>query len=341
MNLQKILVTGGAGYIGSHTAKALAAAGYVPIVIDDLSTGNEWAVQWGPLVKGNIADESLVRRTIERYDVRAAIHLAASAYVGESMSDPRKYFQNNVNNSLKLLDALLAGGVTQLIFSSSCAVYGIPQSDDLNEDHPQAPVNPYGESKVFIERACQWYDTAYGLRYVSLRYFNPAGADSSGEIGESHDPETHLIPLAIGTALGQYPELNVYGTDFPTADGTAVRDYIHVSDVAAAHVSALQYLEAAGKSVPINLGAGRGASVREVIEAVERVSGRSVATREEARRAGDPPVLVASAQRAEEVLGWKPAFRDLDCIIATAWNWAMAQSRLERRENQLLSSQTC
>ncbi len=324
--MQSILVTGGAGYIGSHTAKALAAAGFMPVVLDNLSTGNEWAVRWGPLVRGNVADESLVRRTIERYEIRAAIHLAASAYVGESMSNPRKYFHNNVNNTLAFLDTLLACGVNRLIFSSTCAVYGIPQTKFLDEDHPQRPVSPYGESKLFIERACQWYETAYDFRFVSLRYFNAAGADLAGEIGESHDPETHLIPLAIATALGQHPELNVYGTDFRTADGTAVRDYIHVSDVAAAHVSALKYLGAGGSSAQLNLGTGRGVSVREVVEIVKRISGRSVPTREEPRRPGDPPILIASAKRAQKILGWKPAFQNIDSIISTAWNWSVSQA---------------
>src|SRR4051794_27353835 len=245
----------------------------MPVVLDDLSTGNDWAVQWGPLVKGNVSDESLVRRTVEKYEIRAAIHLAASAYVGESMKHPRKYFHNNVSNSLSFLDTLLGCGVDQLIFSSTCAVYGIPETDVLDEDHPQLPVNPYGESKLFVERTCQWYEAAYGLRYVSLRYFNAAGADPSGDLGENHEPETHLIPLAIGTALGSHPKLSVYGTDFPTADGTAVRDYIHVSDVAAAHVSALEYLQDGGASDRLNLGTGRGVSVREVIKTVEQLSG--------------------------------------------------------------------
>jgi UDP-arabinose 4-epimerase len=325
VGLQNVLVTGGAGYIGSHTAKALAAAGYTPVVFDDLSTGNLWAVKWGPLVKGNIADDVLLRRTIDRYEISAAIHLAASAYVGESMENPRKYFHNNVQNSLSFLDTLLACGVDRLIFSSTCAVYGVPQTEALDEEHPQAPVNPYGESKLFIEKACQWYEAAHDFRYVSLRYFNAAGADPSGVIGESHDPETHLIPLAIGTALGLYPELCVYGTDFPTPDGTAVRDYVHVSDVAAAHVSALQYLEAGGPSERMNLGTGKGVSVREVIQTVERLSGTPLPTREEKRRAGDPAALIALAQRAKEVLGWKPSFTDIESIISTAWNWSSSQ----------------
>ncbi len=306
------------------------------MVLDDLSTGNQWAVQWGPFIQGNVADESLVRRTVERYEIRAAIHLAGSAYVGESMTNPRKYFQNNVTNSLTLLNALLASGVDRLIFSSTCAVYGIPQADVLDEDHPQAPVNPYGESKLFIERACQWYEAAYNFRYVSLRYFNAAGADPSGDLGESHEPETHLIPLAIGTALGLYPELSVYGTDFPTPDGTAVRDYIHVSDVAAAHVSALQYLETGGASERLNLGTGKGISVREVIETVEQISGVSIKTREEDRRAGDPPVLIASPKRAAQVLGWKPSFNDIHSIISTAWKWNVAQMQTVAEPGLLL-----
>lgn len=295
------------------------------MVLDDLSTGNEWAVQWGPFVRGDIANTSLVHRTVERFEIKAAIHLAASACVAESMRDPSKYFRNNVAHSLSFLNALVACDVSRLVFSSSCAVYGIPQADVLDEDHPQVPVNPYGESKLFVEKACQWYEAAYNLRYVCLRYFNAAGADSSGELGESHVPETHVIPLIIGTSLGLYPEFTVNGTDLPTPDGTAVRDYVHVSDVAAAHVSALEYLQAGGPSERLNLGTGNGVSVRKIIQTVERLSGESIPTREGHRRPGDPPVLIASHKRAEHVLGWKPAYTDLHSIISTARNWSVSQ----------------
>lgn len=319
--MRRVLVTGGAGYIGSHTAKALAAAGYQPIVLDNLSSGNRSAVCWGPLEAGNIADESLVRGLIERYDIDSVIHFAANAYVGESMSSPRKYFQNNVTNSLKLLDAIVDCGVRDVVFSSTCATYGIPTSVPIGEDHPQAPVNPYGESKLFIERALNWYGQAYGLRSVCLRYFNAAGADPDGEIGECHDPETHLIPLAIRAAQTGYSPLTIFGSDYETPDGTAVRDYTHVSDLADAHVRALKYLSGGGDSTAINLGTGRGHSVKEVQRAVKRVSGRPAPHVMMPRRAGDPAILVAKAEKARTVLGWEPRYTDLDEIVATAWRW--------------------
>ncbi|PYV14056.1 MAG: UDP-glucose 4-epimerase GalE [Acidobacteria bacterium] len=293
----RILVTGGAGYIGSHTAKALAQAGHEPVVFDNLSEGHGWAVQWGPLVEGDLADLSLLSATLAAYKVEAAIHFAASAYVGESVRNPRKYFRNNVANTLGLLEALVDGGVRHIVFSSSCATYGVPAKLPIAEDQVQLPINPYGESKRFVERALEWFGRAYGLGWVALRYFNAAGADADGQLGEDHDPETHLIPLAIRCALGHQSHLEVYGTDYPTPDGTAVRDYIHVGDLAKAHVLALQHLLKGGQSSALNLGTGRGYSVREVVAAVERISGEPVAVRETARRLGDPPVLVAEATR--------------------------------------------
>ena len=325
MTAKNVLVSGGAGYIGSHTAKALVSAGFNPIVLDNLSSGNRWAVQWGPLVLGDIADKALVRRTIREHNIGAVIHLAASAYVGESMQNPRKYFENNVTKSLSFLDTLIDCGIDKLVFSSSCATYGLPQTEIINESHPQNPINPYGESKLFIERACHWYDQAYRLRTVCLRYFNAAGADPDGELGESHSPETHLIPLAIDSALGRYPALTVYGTDFPTIDGTAVRDFVHVSDIAAAHVNALQYLTHHGKSSNVNLGTGRGSSVRQIISLVEKTSGGKVAVEDDAARPGDPAVLVACADLAKKVLGWTPEFSTMEEIIATAVNWHCSQ----------------
>ena len=316
-----VLVTGGAGYIGSHTCKALAEAGWSAVTYDNLSTGHEWAVKWGPLVIGDLCDAPLLRRTIRRYDVKAVVHFAASSLVGESVRHPREYFRNNLVNTLGLLDAMLDCGVTSMVFSSTCATYGEPQSESLDETHPQMPVNPYGETKLAIERALRWYGDAYGIRSVCLRYFNAAGADQDAEIGELHEPETHLVPLVLEAALDPQRPVSIFGTNFPTPDRSAVRDYIHVSDLAAAHVRALGLLAAGGGSVSLNLGTGRGHSVREVIASVERVVGRKVRTIEAPRRAGDPAMLVAAAQLARTVLKWQPRRSDLDDIVRSAWQW--------------------
>ena len=322
--MRGILVTGGAGYIGSHTAKALSTAGYAPVVLDNLSSGHRSAVKWGPLVEGDIGDEALVKSTIERYRICAVIHFAANAYVGESMKSPRKYFHNNVVNSLKLLSAIIDCGVDRVVFSSSCATYGIPRVLPIREHYRQRPVNPYGESKRFIERALGWYAQAHGLRSVCLRYFNAAGADPDGDIGECHDPETHLIPLAIAAALGGHP-LMILGDDYPTADGTAVRDYIHVCDLADAHVRALDYLIRNSGSTALNLGTGHGYSVREVQDTVTRISGKTVPSQVHSRRPGDPAILVANADKALRLLGWTAQYTDLAEIIETAWRWHRSQ----------------
>jgi UDP-glucose-4-epimerase GalE len=319
--MKHILLTGGAGYIGSHTAKALAEAGLQPIVLDDLSSGHEWAVRWGPLVVGDVGERSLVRKVIERYGIDGVIHFAAKSSVGESMANPREYFHNNVVKTLAMLDALLECRVRNIVFSSSCATYGVPDQAPIDESEPQRPISPYGESKLLIEKALCWYSQVYDLRYVSLRYFNAAGADPKNEIGEDHLPETHLIPLAIYSAMGIIGELAVYGTDYPTADGTAVRDYIHVSDIAGAHIAALRYVFTGGESTCLNVGTGAGYSVRQVVEAVEAVSGRAVRVSNRPRRAGDPPILVASPDRARGVLQWDPRITDLREIVATAWKW--------------------
>jgi UDP-glucose-4-epimerase GalE len=316
-----ILVTGGAGYIGSHTAKALALAGHRPVVLDNLTNGHDWAVKWGPLETGDLTDESWLEGVFARHAIDAVVHFAASAYVGESMTDPRRYFRNNTVNTLHLLDAMLAAGVTSMVFSSSCATYGMPLRTPMDEKHPQAPVNPYGESKLFSERLLHWYGHAYGLRSIALRYFNAAGADPDGELGEEHDPETHLIPLVIGAALGRQPPVRVFGTDYDTPDGTAIRDYIHVMDLADAHVRALEYLTT-GETTAVNLGTGRGHSVLDVITTVERVGRRPVPRLDSPRRSGDPPELVADAARAQAVLGWTPRYPELDRIVEHAWRWA-------------------
>lgn len=320
----RILVTGGAGYIGSHTAKALARAGYEPVVLDNLSAGHRWAVKWGPLIEGDLADSELVNRTIKDYRIEAVMHFAANLNVGESTTEPRKYFWNNVVNTLRLLDAMVDVGVRYIVFSSSAATYGDPQTIPIPEDHPTRPVNPYGETKLSMERALHWYGVAYGLRWVALRYFNAAGADLEGELGEEHDPETHLIPLVVLAALERRPYVEVFGTDYPTPDGTAIRDYIHIVDLAEAHVLALQYLLAGRESSAMNLGTGEGHSVREVIAAVGRLCQARVPTRDAPRRAGDPPVLVADARRAGKVLGWRPRYPHLDAIVQSAWNWHAA-----------------
>jgi UDP-glucose-4-epimerase GalE len=318
---KNILVTGGAGYIGSHTAKALSRAGYRPVTYDSLVYGHRHAVKWGPFIEGDIADTAKLERVIKDEAIDAVVHFAAFAYVGESVTKPEIYFQNNVVGSLSLLDAMRHTGVKPIVFSSTCATYGMPDRMPITEDTLQRPINPYGETKLMIERALAWYGPAHDIRSVSLRYFNACGADPEGEIGEEHDPETHLIPLILDAALGKRAAIDVFGTDYPTPDGTAVRDYIHVQDLADAHVKALAYLFAGGETTQVNLGTGTGNSVREVIDAVERVTGRAVPKREVARRAGDPPELVADPSKANSLLGWKPAMSDIDSIIRTAWAW--------------------
>jgi UDP-glucose-4-epimerase GalE len=317
----RILVTGGAGYIGSHTAKALARAGHEPITFDDLRTGHRWAVKWGPFLHHDLADGEAIRAALRTHAVEAVIHFAASAYVGDSMRDPRGYFRNNVVNTLNLLDAMVDTGVTTIVFSSSCTTYGPPQRLPIAEDHPQRPANPYGETKLTVERALHWYGQAYGLRWVVLRFFNAAGADLDGEIGEDHDPETHLIPSIIQAALALRPPFEIFGTDYDTPDGTAIRDFVHVADLADAHVRAVAYLAASGDSRALNLGAGVGHSVREVIAAVETAGGCAVPYHTSPRRPGDVPTLIADAGAAHAVLGWSPDHSDLDVIVRSAWDW--------------------
>jgi UDP-arabinose 4-epimerase len=318
---KSILVTGGAGYIGAHACKALAKAGYEPVAYDNLIYGHKEAVRWGPFVEGDIGDRTKVAETIRRHEIGAVMHFAAFAYVGESVEQPEKYFQNNVVNTLAMLEAMRATGVKQIVFSSTCATYGLPEQMPIREDTPQRPVNPYGETKLMVERALFWYGVAHGLRSVALRYFNAAGADPDGEIGEDHEPETHLIPLILDAATGRRPHIGVFGTDYPTADGSAIRDYIHVQDLADAHVRALRYLGDGGESRAFNLGTGHGHSVRETIEAARRVTGRAIPSKDSPRRPGDPPVLVADAGLAKEKLGWVPALGSLEHIIGTAWAW--------------------
>jgi UDP-arabinose 4-epimerase len=318
---QSILVTGGAGYVGSHACKALTSAGYRPVVYDNLSRGHREAVRWGPLVEGDLHDRERLVAALRTHRVGAVMHFAAFAYVGESVTEPDIYYRNNVGGTLALLAAMREAAIETIVFSSTCAVYGIPDRVPIDEATAKAPLNPYGETKLAIERALHWYAAGYGLRFAALRYFNAAGADIDGEIGEDHEPETHLIPRVLRAALGTGEPVEIYGTDYPTADGTAIRDYIHVADLADAHVRALGYLAAGGDSGALNLGTGQGCSVRQVIAAVERTAGRPVPFRETARRPGDPPELVADPALARARLGWQARHSDLDTIIRTALAW--------------------
>jgi UDP-glucose-4-epimerase GalE len=328
-----VLVTGGAGFIGSHTVKALHVAGIKPIVFDNLSTGHEWAAKWGIFIRGDLENKSLLQDIFETNDIDAVIHFAANAYVGESMQNPGKYFRNNVANTLNLLEIMQAKNVKNIVFSSSCTTYGIPEQLPITENAPQVAISPYGESKLMCERLLKWYEVCHQMRPVILRYFNASGADSNNEIGEDHDPETHLVPLVIGAALNHYPPIQIFGDDYPTPDGTAIRDYVHVSDLADAHVKAVQHLFEGKESLAVNLGSGHGSSVLEVIRTVERITGRSVPFKLAARRAGDPAILVADSSKALEKLGWKPS-RNLDEIVETAWRW---HERSWATSNELIS----
>ncbi len=317
-----ILVTGGAGYIGSHTVKALKAAGFEPVIFDNYSTGHRSFVKGTPVFEGDVCNPANVSRVFAEYPVEGVLHFAGKALVAESMRHPELYYETNFIGGLNLLRAMQKAGVKFLIFSSSCATYGVPREVPIREDHPQNPVNAYGESKLAFERAMRWFHEAYGLQYLSLRYFNAAGADPDGDFGEDHDPETHLIPLALQAAAGIRPDVHILGTDYPTPDGTCLRDYIHVTDLAGAHVAGLQKLrEGKLESQAINLGTGRGYSVREVIETARRVTGRDFKVREAPRRDGDPPELVAAVGRAKELLDWTASQSDLEGIVRTAWNW--------------------
>jgi UDP-arabinose 4-epimerase len=318
----KVLVTGGAGYIGSHACKALAAAGHEPICVDNLVYGHRWAVRWGPLEVADISDRERIDAILAEYRPDAVMHFAAYAYVGESVTDPAKYYRNNVAGTLSLLDAMVRHGIDRIVFSSTCATYGNPHSIPIAEDHPQAPINPYGASKQMVERMLADFGVAHGLRSAALRYFNAAGADPDGEIGEAHDPETHLIPLVLEAAAGLRADIKVFGDDYDTADGTCIRDYVHVTDLADAHVRALDLLATAAPGLTAyNLGNGQGFSVREIIAAAERVTGLKVPVVTAARRAGDPAVLVGDASRARRELGWQPQHADIDEILGTAWRW--------------------
>jgi UDP-arabinose 4-epimerase len=317
-----VLVTGGAGYVGSHTAKVLARAGYRVVVYDNLSRGYREAVRWGPFEEGDLHDTQRVQEVLRRHQIGAVLHFAALAYVGESMQQPELYFHNNVVGTLSLLNAMRAAEVRKLVFSSTCAVYGTPQTVPIEESNPKAPENPYGESKLVVEQALGWEGACHGLQWVALRYFNAAGCDADGEIGEDHSPETHLIPSLLEAALGRRPACPIFGDDYPTPDGTCIRDYVHVTDLGAAHVLALNYLEQGGASTQVNLGTGHGYSVKQILAAAEQAAGRPIPIVQQPRRPGDPPKLVAAAGKAQTMLGWKPEHSSIENILATAWRWA-------------------
>jgi UDP-glucose 4-epimerase len=316
-----ILIVGGAGYIGSHVNKMLNLHGFETVVFDNLSYGHRDFVKWGLFEEGDLGDMADIKRVFQKYPITAVMQFAAFTYVGESVEDPQKYYLNNFYNTLNLLEVMMEEKVNYFVFSSTCATYGDPVEIPITEDHPQNPINPYGKGKYMVEQVLEDYSKAYNLRYASLRYFNAAGADPDGEIGELHDPETHLIPLILDVALGNREDIKIFGTDYPTADGTCIRDYIHVLDLADAHIKALEYIQNNDLSDVFNLGNGQGFSVREVIDTVEKVTGKKIKASEVSRRPGDPPVLVGSALKARELLGWQPRFDDLSLIIDTAWCW--------------------
>jgi UDP-glucose 4-epimerase len=319
-----ILVTGGAGYIGSHTVKTLEQEGYQVIILDNLVYGHQDLVEGcleAQLIVGDIKNRHLLDNVFSKYNIEAVIHFAAYAYVGESIVNPAKYYNNNVLGTLTLLEAMLAASVKKLVFSSTCATYGIPQQIPIPEDHSQNPINPYGNSKLMVEKILRDYSAAYNFNYVCFRYFNAAGAEPNCLLGEDHQPETHLIPLVLLAALGQRDSISVFGTDYPTPDGTCVRDYIHVSDLAIAHLLGLQYLLNGGKSEIFNLGNGNGFSVKEIIETARQITGKKIVIKNCDRRPGDPPALIGSYEKAKEILGWQPHFSDLKQIITHAWQW--------------------
>jgi len=317
----KILVTGGAGYIGSHMCKHLDHNGYNPIILDNLICGHRQAVKWGVFIEGSIGDKELLGHIFSEYKVEAVIHFAAFCYVDESVKEPLKYYRNNVANAINLLESMNENNIKNFIFSSSCSTYGEPIEIPITEEHPQNPINPYGRTKLMVEQILDDFREAYGLHYISLRYFNAAGADPDGELGEDHRPETHLIPIVLQTALGQRNSINIFGDDYKTTDGTCIRDYIHINDLAQAHLLALEKLFNGCPEGKYNLGNGNGYSVKEVIDVVREITGKPIPTSIVGRRPGDPTILIGSSKKAIKELGWKPQFTDVYEIIKTAWEW--------------------
>ncbi|MEM4525371.1 MAG: UDP-glucose 4-epimerase GalE [Methanothermobacter sp.] len=315
-----IFIVGGAGYIGSHVNKFLSNKGYETLILDNLSKGHEEFVKWGKFIKGDLKNKRLLDKIFKEYDISAVMHFAALTDVRDSIKDPGSYYKNNVKNTLNLLDAMQKNNINKFIFSSTCAVYGDPMETPITENHPCNPISPYGRSKLMIENILEDYSNAYDFNYVSLRYFNAAGADPQTEIGEWHEPETHLIPIILDVAIGKRENVQIFGTDYPTPDGTCIRDYIHVMDLADAHYKALRFLEK-DKSEIFNLGNGDGFSVKEIIETCREVTGEEISTIKSDRRPGDPPILIGSSEKARKILKWKPEFTDIKNIIKTAWKW--------------------
>lgn len=328
--LQTVLVTGGAGYIGSHTCKALAASGFIPVTIDNLSSGHADLVRWGPLIRSDIRDVTAVTKVILEYRPVAVVHFAAKAYVGESLEEPAKYYETNISGTISLAAAMRQTSLNKIVFSSTCATFGVPDASEISEKSTQNPINPYGFTKLAVERLLSDYDFAYGLQSVILRYFNAAGCDEAGDTGELHFPETHIIPLSILASMHHIPPIVLLGDNFDTADGTAVRDYVHVSDLASAHVAALKYILEQGRSTSFNIGTGKGTSVREIFKSVERVTGRAVPYKRGSRRQGDPPLLVADPRKALSELGWTPRHTCIDEIVRTAARWFARPDILKR-----------
>src|SRR5574344_770171 len=323
LSMKTILVAGGAGYIGSHTVKYLLNLGYNVVVVDNLISGHKEAVLCDNFEKADIGDAYSIDKILKKYKPDAVIHFAAFSYVGESVTKPRKYYRNNVIGTINFLDTMLENNVKNIVFSSTCATYGNPQYMPMDEKHPQVPINPYGKTKFVLENVMEDYNRAYGLNFAALRYFNAAGCDKDGELGESHSPETHLIPLVLKTLTGERDKITVFGTDYDTADGTCIRDYIHVEDLAVAHQLALEKIIETAQSYKINLGTGLGTSVKEIIDAAERVTGKKVPTEYGQRREGDPSKLYAANDFAKEILGWNPKYTNVDEIVKTAWNWEL------------------
>lgn len=330
MTAHKILVAGGAGYIGTHMVKDLLRAGYSVVILDNLSKGHRELLPGGIFVEGDLGDGVLLDRLFTEHDISAVMHFAAFSLVGESVQEPLNYYRNNVARTVELLDAMHRHDITRFIFSSTAAVYGEPITTPIDEDHPQQPTNPYGAGKLAVERMLADCATAYGLRYIALRYFNAAGADIDGDIGERHEPESHLIPLVLQTALGERAAIHIYGEDYSTPDGTCLRDYVHVSDLAQAHLLALESLLGDGTNAIYNLGNSKGYSVREVIDIAHRITGKPIATRRAARRPGDPAVLIADSSKIRKALGWQPRYEKLESIIASAWEWHQREANRKR-----------
>ena len=322
--MKHVLVTGGAGYIGSHICKSLFQKGYTPVTIDNLSLGHKRAVKWGPFIQGDCGDKALLHKLFDDYPTLGVIHLAALSNVRESLHIPLQYYQNNVGATLNLLEVLKERRISYFVFSSTCSIYGMPKKVPIDESHPKYPINTYGESKWMVERVLQTVSQSHGLKAATLRYFNAAGADPDGEIGESHHPETHLIPLLIQTAMSKRPHFTLFGEDHETEDGTPVRDFIHVTDLANAHVQALEYMITQEQNLTLNLGTGKGYSVREVIDTIEKGWDLKIPIVSGERFPGDPPILIANAEKAQDILGWSPQYSDIQTIIETAWDWESA-----------------